>query len=124
MLREAHELRHGAKVLVQIVELVDSRTCAAHQAVEAIQRAITPAIIREVQKCVVRIAARTRNYRRQSVLIWMHVIRGRHWNASVNMRQVDEWRRRAGWIQRTDLTFVEVDRARLEISSSSVGHRQ
>ena len=40
------------------------------------------------------------------------------------MRQVYEWRRRAGWIQCTDLTFVEVDCARIEISSRSVGHRQ
>ena len=48
MLRESHELRHGAQCLVQAVEWIAAAASACRQS-KTVQRAIDAAVIGEVQ---------------------------------------------------------------------------
>ena len=125
MLREADELRHRPEILIEVVELIESRATAAAQARESVKRAVDAAIVREVEQFISGIRTQTGDHCRHRVLIRMHMRRRPRRNTTIHMREVYEWSRRTGWVIGVDGALVDVHRARVEVGrGGAVGNSQ
>ncbi len=122
MLRKADELCHRSQILVEIIELIRTRTSAGIQPLKSVERAVNAAVVGEIQQRVARVAARGRNGVRERMLIRMHVGRRGNRVASIDVRKVHERRRRAGRIHYSDAALVKIDRSRVQVSGPSVGN--